>query len=332
MGDVSNLITDMTIKNASHAEIARAVRHSMVVIDAHKHNLNYKQSAIDNGIPQLKEKYQGSARAGAATLVSRAKSPVRVPERKPRRASLGGPVDPTTGQRVFEETGRTRVNKDGVEVPITSRSRKLAEVDDAHLLSSGTPMERIYADHSNSLKDLANTARREAINTPRATYSPSAAKTYEAPVRSLNAKLELAIRNRPLERQAQVLANATVRQKKDANPGMDDDTLRKIKSQALESARARTGAQRSRIQITQDEWDAIQAGAISDSKLSSILNNADMDVVRQLATPRTNLLMSPAMNQRAQSMAALGYTRAQIADQLGVSTSTLERSLSGENS
>ena len=34
MGKVSNLITDMTIKGANLEEIARAVKHSMVVIDA----------------------------------------------------------------------------------------------------------------------------------------------------------------------------------------------------------------------------------------------------------------------------------------------------------
>src|SRR5690606_21658099 len=82
MGKVSNLITDMTIKGANTNEIARAVRHSMVVIDAEKHNLNYKQSAIDNGISQLKQKYQGGADKGASTLISRTTSEQRVPTRK----------------------------------------------------------------------------------------------------------------------------------------------------------------------------------------------------------------------------------------------------------
>ena len=324
MGDVSNLITDMTIQLASHAEIARAVRHSMVVIDAEKHNLNYKQSAIDNGIVSLKEKYQGGSRKGAATLISRAESPVRVNERIPRRASKGGPVDPITGKKVYEETGRTFVNSKGEVVPSTTRSKRLAEVDDAALLSSGTPMERIYVAHSNSLKGLANQARKDALNTPRSIYSPSAAKTYSNEVTALNAKLNLALRNRPLERQAQVLANATVRLKREANPNMDSDTLRKIKFQALEEARRRTGASKQRIELTQDEWNAIQAGAISDSKLSTILANADMDSVRALATPRTPLLMSGSMTSRAKSMLASGYTRAEVADALGVSLTTLD--------
>lgn len=327
MGDVSNLITDMTIKGASHDKIARAVRHSMVVIDAVKHNLNHRQSAIDNGIRQLKEEYQGSPRAGAATLISLAKSPERIPERKDRRASLGGPVDPVTGRRQYELTGRTYVNKQGQVVPSMTKVKRLANVDDANELSSGTRIERIYAEHSNKLKAMANEARRVAVNTPRTKRDPNAAKVYANEVTTLKAKLDLAIRNRPLERQALVLADAVVRQKRSANPNMDDETKKKIKFQALEEMRNRTKAKRHRIEITPKEWEAIQAGAISDSMLSSILNNANMDVVKQHATPRTKLLMSPSKTKRAADMLRLGFTRAEVADQLGVSTSTLDQAM-----
>ena len=58
MGKISNLITDMTLGGASEQEIARAVKHSMVVIDAEKHKLDYKQSYIDNGIQELKNTWQ----------------------------------------------------------------------------------------------------------------------------------------------------------------------------------------------------------------------------------------------------------------------------------
>ena len=331
MGDVSNLITDMTIKGASHSEIARAVRHSMVVIDSEKHNLNYKLSAQREGIAALKAKYQGGERSGAATLISRAGSDVRVPARAPRRASKGGPVDPTTGRREYEYTGETYVNKKGKLVPKTTRSKLLAETDDAHTLSSGTRMERIYADHSNRLKGMANQARLNAINTPRSPYSPSAARVYSNETASLNSKLALAVRNRPLEREALVRADALVRMRKDANPNMDADTLKKIKTQAIEQARRQTGAHRFRIEITPKEWEAIQAGAISNSKLTDILKNANMDTVRALATPRQKLLMTPALNQRAKSLLSMGYTRAEVADQLGVSVTTLDTSIAGES-
>src|SRR5690606_36667189 len=146
MGDVSNLITDMTIKGAPQSEIARAVKHSMVVIDAEKHNLNWKQSEIDHGIPELKRKYQArpdGSPGGAATLISRASSEIRVPNRKPRPASEGGPIDRATGKKVYVPTGETYTDKSGRTVTKKFKSTRMAETDDAHTLSSGTPQEKI---------------------------------------------------------------------------------------------------------------------------------------------------------------------------------------------
>jgi hypothetical protein len=326
MGNVSNLITDMTIQGASNDELARAVRHSMVVIDAEKHNLNYKQSAIDNGINSLKEKYQGSAKAGASTLISRASSDVRVADRRNRRAAQGGPIDKATGKRVYEETGETYVSK-GKTVLRTVGSKRLAETDDAFTLSSGTAIEKVYAQHSNKLKALANEARKEMVNTKGTPYSPSAKTAYAKEVASLEAGLNIALKNRPLERQAQVLANAVVSAKRQANPNMDNADVKKIKSQALTEARIRTGAARTRINISSDEWNAIQSGAITDHKLSQILDNADLDQVKQLATPKVRLLMTPTKTQRAAAMLASGYTQAEVAAALGVSLTTLKDSV-----
>lgn len=322
MGKVSNLITDMTIRGASNAELARAVRHSMVVIDAEKHGLDWKQSAIDNGISQLKAKYQGGANAGAATLISRASARKDVPERK------GAPrIDPITGKKTFQETGATYPDAKGRPQLRTQRSTQLAETDDARTLSSGTPIEMIYAAHSNRLKDLANQARRSAVSTRGTPYSPSARTTYSAQVASLDSKLRIALRNAPLERQAQVLANAEVSQKRQANPDMEPSELKKVKNLALAKARARTGAGKQRIDITDLEWEAIQAGAISTSKLNQILNNADLDSVKRLATPKSASVMTPAKQQRAKAMLASDYTQAEIADALGVSLSTLKEAL-----
>lgn len=331
MGDVSNLITDMTIKGAPMDEIARAVRHSMVVIDAEKHELNYKQSAIDNGIAALKIKYQGRADAGASTLISRATSRTDVLERKPRPASKGGPIDPETGKKVWEYTGRNYINKEGKVVDSTDQSQKLAETDDAHTLSSGTRIERIYADHSNRLKDLANKARKELHQIKGVPYSTSAKKAYAPEVASLNAKLNLALENAPRERQAQVLANARYREKLDANPNMDDAQKKKIKSMTLEEARVQMGAKKERIDITDREWEAIQAGAITNHKLNQILTNTDLDKVKALATPRSKLSMTKISLGRAKSMLADGYTQAEVADHLGVSLSTLENALNPKN-
>ena len=327
MGNISNLITDMTIRGASTSEIVRAVRHSMVVIDAEKHGLNYKQSYADHGIRELKNKYQGGTGSGATTLISRSSSDLRVPIRKPRSAADGGPIDPKTGKKVFVETGETYVDKSGKVVPKTQLSTKMGEAEDAFLLSSGTPREALYADHANKLKGLANEARKNAYTTKPLRYSPTAKVTYDPQVKSLNAKLQIAFKNKPLERQAQILANNIVNAKKADNPGMDKDQLKKIKGQALNAARDRVGAKKLRVIISDIEWEAIQAGAISNQKLSDILDNSDIDEVKKLATPRTNTVMSPVKTQRANSMLAAGYTQAEIADALGVPTTTLNAAL-----
>jgi len=324
MGKISNLITDMTIHGASNEELARAVRHSMVVIDAEKHELNYKQSALDNGISQLKEKYQGSATAGASTLISRKKQEVDVTERKSSFV-----IDKNTGEKIFRETGAVVVDrKTGETRAKTSKASSILEAPDVNALSSGTVIEKVYADHSNKLKALANEARREAVNTPPSKYNSQAKAAFAPEVTSLNAKLQIALRNAPLERQAQLIGNAIVSQKRAANPDMESSELKKIKSKALDEARTRTGAGKKRIEITPAEWDAIQAGAITPTKLKSILDNANMTTVKELATPRSLEKMTSAKTTRAKAMLASGYTQADVAKQLGVSVTTLKRSLS----
>ena len=327
MGNVSNLITDMTIRGANHAEIARAVRHSMVVIDAEKHKLNYKQSAIDNGIAELKKRYQGGPTKGAATLISLASSEERVLARKDRTVAKGGPIDPATGKRMYEETGKSYTTQKGNVVYKYDRSTKMAETDDAHTLSSGKYIEAVYADHANKLKALANSARKAALNTPPLAYSPSAKVAYSKEVSSLNAKLNIARKNKPQERQAQLLANTIVATKRRANPDLEKAEIKKIKGQALYEARTRTGAKKQRVEITPAEWAAIQAGAISNSKLVDILAEADLDQVKALATPRQATVMTAPTLARVKSMLNAGYDQAEIADALGIATSTINAAI-----
>jgi hypothetical protein len=331
MGKVSNLITDMTIRQAPHSEIVRAVRHSMAVIDAEKHPIDWHLSYRQNGIKALSDKYQApyreTGRAGASTLISRARSDTRLPQRIPRPMKDGGPVDTKTGERVFVPTGRMRPGKKGLE-PITEKHDLLSVTKDARDLSSGTPIESVYASHSNRLKSLANQARLEALKTPKVTVKPSAKTAYASEVESLNNKLAIAIRNAPRERQAQVVGNAMYKATLQANPELEYSTKQKLKYQILETARIRTGAKKTQIEITPREWDAIQAGAISTNVLDKILTNANPDVVKALATPRTQKLMTSSKTTKARQLLAQGYTRAQVADELGVSLSTLDLSMS----
>lgn len=333
MGIVSNLITDMTIKGASREEIARAVKHSMVVIDAEKHNLNYKQSEIDNRIGELKKLYQTG---GASTLISRASSEIDVPERK-----YNWRPDPETGKLTYTETGRMyneyKVLKDGtVKVTpklATEKISRMANTDDARTLSSGSIQEELYASYANKMKALANKARKESMSIKTEPVSPSARQTYKNEVDSLMEKLQEALRNAPRERQAQIIANQNLKAKyeKDPNLKVDKDKAKKVKQKVLADARARTNAKKALVKIEPNEWKAIQARAISPTTLRKILNNTDMDRLKELATPRDTISISNSTIAKLKAMKATGYyTIADMAEATGVSTSTVSRYLSGK--
>lgn len=334
MGNVSNLITDMTIKGATPDELARAVRHSMVIIDAEKHNLNYKQSAIDNNIAALKEKYQGGKNRGASTIISRASATAYVPVRKELTNTKYMTDDEkkrySKGEKIYRETGETYISKKtGKEIKRISKSTKMAETSDANTLSSGYMIETVYSEHANKLKALANKARAESRSTDYIPYSKEAHVKYKDQVDSLNSKLNIALKNRPLERKAQLVANAKVKNVYAANPDMDSDDLKKLKGRCLTEARLQTGASKQQIKIEPKEWEAIQAGAISTNKLKSIVQNSDLDVLRQLAMPREMRGVTPAQESRIKVLESRGYTLAEIADAVGVSTGTITNVLQG---
>ena len=389
MGRISNLITDMTLQGAVNDELARAVRHSMVVIDAEKHKLDYKQSYIDNDIDGLKRKYQES---GASTLLSRAKSETSVPKRQgtPIVNMKGNPsydpskpegsliykvaddlyypdrsFDKKTGKisirtsagqkitydakdkkaadkyepvkKVNEKTGEvTYTNKKGdityKTLVRTQKITQMAKTDDARTLISkaDTEMERVYANFANKMKALANEARKEMKSTGKIEYSASAKNTYKAEVSSLLSKLNDALKNAPRERQAQVMANSIVEAKIKSNPGMKKDEIKKISQQELKRARESIGAKRTPVKVTDREWEAIQAGAISESQLKQILKNTDIDELRQRATPRSTSTISTVKASRMKAMSANGYTLNEIARALGVSPTTVSNYLKGK--
>lgn len=358
MGIISNLITDMTLKGATNDELARAVRHSMVVIDAGKHKLDYKQSEIDNNIAGLKKKYQTTIDAdgkvhtgGASTLISRSKGEQSVYKRqgspkvnqkskpwydssKPEGALVYQIADdvayeaPKVNRRTGEVTVETRYR--------TQRSTRMAETSDARELISdaNTKMERIYADYANSMKELANKARLKAVATGKIAYSKTARQTYAPEVESLNEKLRIALMNAPRERQAQLRANAEVNAKiqraKNEGKELKKDEIKKANQQALTKYRTDVNSVSRKdrsIKITDREWDAIQAGAVSENTLKKILNNADIDELRQRATPRTTTELSKAKINRIKAYAGSNYTIGEIAKKLGISVSTVSKYL-----
>lgn len=371
MGRASNLIQDMYLKGASPQEMVRAVEYSMIVIDAEKHNLNWKGAERSLGIQALKNEYQpkedpSKPGGGASTLISRSKGEVWVNDRKDTHR-----IDPETGKKIYYEypgfdkmtvkVGRKNRNvyqdKDGnyfyyegtgkdrsrvaVEDPTKIKvtkdlhnkiaSTQMAETDDAFTLSSGTVMEAVYATHANKLKALANDCRKETLSIKAEPVNKQAAKVYAKEVESLNNKLDLVYANKPKERQAQAIASRVIEEKKAANPTMDKSDTTKLQQRVITEARERVGSQSKNprakgniaIYIDDNEWEAIQAGAVPHTKLKAILNNSDMDRVRELAIPKDNRSLTSSKISRAKSLIARGYTQSEVADMLGVSVSTL---------
>ena len=338
MGVISNLITDMTLHGATDEELTRAVKHSMVVIDAYKHKLDYKKSEADNGIAALKKKYQTRYDAdgnviksgGASTLLSMAKGEERTNKRvgTPKINLKGKPwYDPSLeeGALIYNEVVETYTDKNGKTKVRTQKSTKMYEAKDARTLSSGTPQEELYADYANSLKALANRARKEMVTTPRLKYNSDANKEYSTEVASLKHKLNVSLLNAPKERQAQLLANSIVKEQKQTNPDLDGEDLKKAKTNALNYARAKFGVKRETIKMTDREWEAIQKGAITDNVLTQIIQHADIDVLRSYATPRKSKELSQAQLNKIAAMKQSGYTNEEIATAMGVSASTVAR-------
>lgn len=356
MGIISNLITDMTLDGgATDDELARAVKHSMVVIDAEKHKLDYKQSEVDNNIAALHKKYQGKTTGGAATIISKAKGQQSVDKRQgsPKINQKGKEwYDPTKEEgaliwKTADDATYTyqKTNKRTGEVETITKTRKqqstkMYEADDAYDLVSKArnPKELAYADYANSMKSLANQARKEMVNTGKIAYDANAKKVYSKEVDSLIDKLDNALLNTARERAANRKANAEVQAKQNAykeehGSNMKAGDVKKASQVALTKYRNELGAVSRRdrsIDISDKEWEAIQAGAITESKLKQILDNTDIDKLRERATPKTKATLSTSQISRIQSMSGT-YTLQQLADKFGVSTSTISKYLKGGN-
>jgi len=381
MGKISNLITDMTLKGADEDEICRAVKHSMVIIDAEKHHLDWRQSAKDNKVKELYIKYQGKSNGGASTLISKSKSPMDIPKRRtaytdPNNPNVKNGIDISTGEKVFKVTGESYnkpiyeykrdengvVLKDshgrkiketitiqdpktgmdiqkplivGYEDKPTVKKQKISKMqyaletygDAGYLVSDyQTQQELAYANYANSLYALANRARKELIATAPTPYSKEAAARYQNEIATLNNKLDDALKNSPRERQAQLSANWIFKTKKQDNPNMSSEDEKKVKSQALAEARVRYGAKKARIDVSDEEWEAIQAGAISANKLKQILENTDMDKLRDRAMPKDyKNQVSESKAARIRNYLEKGYSPATIADILGISVGAVDR-------
>ena len=334
MGNISNLITDMHIKEAPIDELERASKYAMVVIDAYKHGLDWRQAKADLAIDALKEKYQGGVNRGASTLISRSTSDMYVDKRKSYYK-----IDPETGAKIWEaaddQIGKKPVkDKQGnivewVDKPKMSKSTKGMEMDPYELMSSkeGTPIERVYAEYATRMKKMGDQARLASTKTGSIPYDKNAAEIFKDEVKSLEDKLVKAEKNAPLERRAWLIANKTVELRKERNPMLadDNDALKKVKDQAIKDARQQVGAGKERIVPTDREWEAIQSGAVHKTKLEAILKEMDDSVAKKMAMPREKKTYSDNTIAKAKLMLSKGATVAEIAERLGISVDAVHQ-------
>lgn len=355
MGKVTNLITDMTLQNAREDELVRAIKQAQVVIDAEKHNLNYKGAEEEYRIDELKRKYQmkeNGKYGGAGTIISRAKSQANIEERNKYPK-----IDPNTGEYIYTKTGRRRheyinpntgkkyykellpSNKDydPKDPLVLEKSTKMMEAKDARELMSPHqyPIERVYANYANQMKALGNEARKATLSIKDIPYSPRAAETYASEIKSLQDKVNMAKVNAVLERVAQRSAAVIVddRMKKYPERYNNKDAdgkkhLRKLRSQVLKQQQAVLN-KRKQFVVTDKEWEAIQSGALRKSLVREVINRADADRIKELSTPKSSKLpvLTKSNLAHARAMLNAGFTQAQVADNFNISPSTLSRLL-----
>ena len=239
MGKVTNLITDMYAQRAPDEEICRAVKHSMVVIDAYKHELDFRRSEKDNRIAELKAKYQSG---GASTLLSASTSDVRVADRKEKAPSKMTPEEKErwkNGEIIYEYSGKmTRIMKPPKKTKMTPEEKELynsgpdgekevvrrfiadgrAEYKDVQKLS---PDKSTRGAEENTW-DLVSTKNRETTSTIERVYGDHAVAMHE------------------LAREARKLARAQVAQ--DRDPEARKEYAREVESIEGKLAIARRNA------------------------------------------------------------------------------------------
>ncbi len=306
MGCATNLIADMQNYDENtpperiptRKELEDAVKFSMVVIDAYKHDLDWRAAAEEYHYKELRRKYCRT-------------------------------INPETGKN----------NPIGSSSVITRAKRHMEEVDDATKLYSMYPtkVEKEYAAYANTMKAMQNTALKAAAEIKTPAWKPELGKKggeYYNEVQSLDEKYAKLIANKPKERQAQILTSKWYNQQKKLADIKDADDAKKLRVRLERTARQVTGSEafKYRIEFTDREWEAIQAGAVSPSKQAQLFRSANADKLRERALPKSYISLTTGqkaaitrMASKKNSSGGLAYSPTEIANKLGVSVSDVQK-------
>lgn len=331
MGKTTNLLADMSELGAPPEDIAKVAKYNMVVIDAYKHKLDWRQAYKDFNIAELTKKWK------KGTIITETNKVVKVDEYRPYTK-----IDPQTGEKILEKSGKTFVNKKGEEVSLKENVKQalLPEYKDSFKLThdpnNPTPIERVYAEYSNNMKDLGNQARLEWTKIKADPVNENASKAYEVEKDSLLSKLKTAELYAPYERKARSAAKVIIREKVSEDPSLkdDDDRYKKVKQQAMATARRRTvpGGKKYQIVPTDREWDAITSNAFNHTTTKKIIDHMDPEEWSRrtkfsVSERSKGARLSDWQKNYIEMLSNIGWTRKQIAEKLNVSEGTVSNVL-----
>ena len=365
MGRITNCISNMQkATGVTRDEMVRAMKYSMIVIDAYKHNLDWKGAEQEYGIKEIYDKYssgdkkaiwtvsKASTQGGLETQDFKYESYTKADGTEGQKKVY---INTETGEKYWSYTGREyeKLKEDpttgkktgtGEMVKATQKSTGMEDAwrrgEDATALVSAynTPMEQEYAKYSNAMHDIANQARKMMVNNTETVVATAEVKAqYVNEVASLKAKLEVAQQNAPKERLAQMYAQAALKSWKANNPedAKDSDMLKKKRTYFQNQARARTGANGSgtRVKISAKEYEAINAGAVPKNTVTDVLKRCDKNTLNKQAVPHDESAVSDfaiaMVKQWASQDPSTRISQELLAKQIDISVSTVSQIATG---
>lgn len=232
-------------------------------------------------------------------------------------------------QQVYNKDGTPKIERRNSKVPWMSIAKDASE-----LLSNGensSPVELAYRDYANTMKAMANQARKEEAAVKYSPIDPVAKKEYAEEVKSIKNKLAESETWAYKDRQARRLATAMAKTTLDGMVDPSQKDKQKVNAQTLKIARQRVGlTKRERLTFTDREWEAVQKHAVGSSDLEKFLQKADPDDYKARAMPKTSGISPATFNYISSLIAANPNVSLQkLSESSGYSVPTLRKVKNG---